>query len=188
MTVDAARKWLVFSSLSITGGLLVFFLLAPAAGYPILFAQSLRVLEVLLPTFLGYIGTAAFFVFRADSSADLAVFRKTSAPLVGMLIRGPVLVFSLSLTVLIIAFGIMNSPAAPPGSGISFDQLTAGVSVILGLLAVTTNVAISYLFGGGTNAHSSTSAAASADAVAPSGGMQGTDAGSKRREITGRGT
>jgi hypothetical protein len=154
VTVDEARKWLILSSLSVTGGLFVFFLLAPTLGYPLLFSQSLRILEIVSPVFFGYLGSAATFVFRSASQADVVSFRAGVTGYVGLLIRGPLVVFGIAFTALIVAFGVTNSATAPPGSGVSIDQLGAGVSVILGLLAVTTSVAVNYLFGGGNNADS----------------------------------
>jgi len=155
MTIGGARKYLVISSLAITASVFVFFLLSPALGFPLTFDQSLRVLEVVLPVFLGYLGSAASFVFRAGSQADAAVFRRGAASLAGLLIVGPIAIFTLSLFAIILAFGFTNRAGASPGSGISLNQLTAGISIILGLLVVTTNVAVGYLFGGGENASAS---------------------------------
>src|SRR5512133_4294361 len=101
--------------------------------------------------FLSYVGGAAIFVFRSSSGADEVTFRHSASSLVSLLIWGPLIIFSIALLAIIVSFGITNRPNAPPGSGISIDQLTAGISVILGLLAVTTNVAVGYLFGGGDN-------------------------------------
>src|SRR5215469_14595645 len=128
MTVGAARKWLVVSSLAVTGAVFIFFLLAPALGFPLVFAQSLRVLEVALPVFLGYLGSAASFVFRSGSKADELAFRPSAASLVGLLIKGPMIVFGVALISVIVAFGVTNRRDAAPGSGISVDQLTAGIS------------------------------------------------------------
>jgi hypothetical protein len=151
VTVASARKYLVTSSLSLTAALFAFFLLAPATGFPLVFDQSLRILQIVLPVFLGYLGSASSFVFRSDSSEDQLAFRRGTSSLASLLTLGPVLAFTIALSALIIAFGVTNRPNAPPGSGISIDQLTTGISIILGLLAVTTSVAVNYLFGGGHN-------------------------------------
>jgi hypothetical protein len=127
----------------------LFFLLAPATDFPLTFPQSLRVLEVVLPVFLGYLGSAASFVFQPGAGADKLAFRPNASSLVGLLIWGPLVVFTIALLAIIVTFSITNRLDATPGQGMSIDQLTAGISVILGLLAVTTNVAVSYLFGGG---------------------------------------
>ncbi len=116
-----------------------------------------------LPVFLGYLGSAASFVFRFGSDADAAAFRHSASSLAGLLIVGPIVIFTISIFAIIVAFGITNRPSASPGSGISLDQLTAGMSIILGLLVVTTNVAVSYLFGGGEHAKDSTSSTRSSD-------------------------
>lgn len=149
MTVDAARKWLIASSLSITALAFGFFLLAPALGFPLTFSQSLRILGVILPVFLGYLASAATFAFRNSSSADEVVIRKGASSLLGILIVGPIVVFFIALSTVTIAFGITNRSEAPPGSGITIDQLAAAMSVILGLLTVTTSVAVGYFFSGG---------------------------------------
>lgn len=148
-----ARLWLVAASLLTSASLIVFFLLAPAVGYPLEFSQSLRILEIVLPVFLGYLGAAALYVFRASSADDDVVFRPAALPLVTVLVKGPVLIFAIAAVALLVAFGITNRQNAPPGSGIGIDQLAAGMTAILGLLTVTTNVAVAYLFRG----HSSTS-------------------------------
>lgn len=134
------------ATLGFTTAVLVFFLLAPALGYPLEYSQSLRILEIILPVFLGYLGSGALYVFRQDSPDDVIAFRSDSADLVGLLIKGPIIVFCLGLIALITAFGLFNSRAQ--GGGMSIDQLSGGMSAILGLLTVTTNVAIAYLFRG----------------------------------------
>jgi hypothetical protein len=148
MTVENARKSLILSSLLITAVVLVFFLLAPALGYPLMFSQSLRVLEIVIPVFLGYLGTATSFVFRSSQRADVLEFRQGALPLARLLIYGPIFVFSFALAAIVLAFGLTNRSESPPGSGITIDQLTASLSIVLGFLAVTTTVAVSYLFGG----------------------------------------
>ena len=151
MTPNAARRWLVSASLSISTCMLVFFVLAPVVGYPLEFAQSLRVAEIVLPVFLGYLGTASLYVFRATFPSDEVAFRPAVADLIGLLVKGPVVVFTIAATTLIAAFGISNGRNAAAGSGISIDQFAAGMSASLGLLTVTTNVAVSYLFRGEAN-------------------------------------
>lgn len=148
MTASGARRWLILSTLTISTSLLLFFILAPVAGFPIQFSQSFRVLEVIVPVFLGYLGTAALFVFRAGVPEDDIEFRPAVANLVGLLVKGPVLVFGLGTIALIAAFGLSNGKDAAAGTGVSLDQLSGGMSMILGLLAVTTNVAVAYLFRG----------------------------------------
>jgi len=134
------------ASLCTSGCLIVFFITAPALGYPLEFAQSLRILEIVLPVFLGYLGAGALYVFRSTSPDDRMTFRPAAAPLIGPLLKGPVAVFAVAAIALIVAFGMTNGKDAAPGSGISIDQFAAGMTTILGLLTVTTNVAVVYLF------------------------------------------
>lgn len=145
MTVPDARRWLILASLSLTGGCLVFFLIAPVVGYPLKYPQPFRLLEILLPVFLAYLGSATLFVFGAQESPTEE--RAVRTELLGLLVRGPVVVFSLAILSALIAFGVSNSESAPPGAGMNLDTLSLAVSSCVGLLAVTTNVAVSYLFG-----------------------------------------
>jgi hypothetical protein len=144
MDIDSARRWLILASLTITAVQFVFFLIAPVTGYPLEFTHSIRLIEIILPVFLGYLGSAARFVFPQGPQAHEPV--RAQGPLVGLLVRGPVIVFSLVGVVAIIAFGYSNRIDAPMDSGMNVDQLAGIISLALGLLAVTTGVAVSYLF------------------------------------------
>jgi hypothetical protein len=152
MTAKAARLWLVNVSLVVIGAEFVFFLLGPLLGYPLTFAQSLRLLEIITPTFFGYLGSAAHFLFKSD---PLAKMRPGSSGLLGVLVRGPVILFVLITGVTLVAFGVSNRVTASAGSGMDIDTLALCFASALSLLAVTTTVLVGYLFGGGSgsNAH-----------------------------------
>ncbi len=150
MNVQTARVWIIKASLIITGLCFGFFLLAPALGYPTTFDQALRLLEIITPVFLAYLGSATYFLFGKDASnIDLSV--RGSTELFSILVRGPVYLFGFVVTAAIAAFGYSNRVSAPVGSGMSIDALAASLSASLGLLAVTTNVVVTYLFSGGQN-------------------------------------
>lgn len=144
MTAKAARQWLVNASFIVIGAQFGFFLLAPILGYPITWAQSMRLLEVITPIFFGYLGSAAHFLFSTD---PLQTIRQDAAQLVAVLVRGPVVVFALITAVALLAFGISNRPTAASGSGMDIDTLALVFSLALSLLAVTTTVLVGYLFG-----------------------------------------
>src|SRR6516164_4337019 len=85
-----ARKWLILASLSMTACLFIFFLLAPTIGFPLTFSQARGLLEIVLPVFLGYLGSASHFVFshRSRSQREQAA---ASQEMTILLIRGPVI-------------------------------------------------------------------------------------------------
>src|SRR6185295_2636008 len=124
MTAHVARKWLIYATLLTTAVAFVFFLIAPASGFPLTFDQSVRLLEIVLPVFLGYLGSATHFVVRGSNTApNTPVPPRGRSELLGLLVRGPVVVFLVATVSAIVAFGISNSPSAPPGSGMSVDTL-----------------------------------------------------------------
>ena len=143
MTVGQARMWLVFAALAITGFALVFFLVAPVAGYPMLYSDAFRELQILLPVFIGYLSAATHFVISGS-------FKQPSIqapPLFPILVRGPLVIFVVAFLSLLWAFGYANRPSAPAGQvGMGVDELSLGVSLILSLLSATTALLIGHLF------------------------------------------
>jgi len=147
MTPHVARKWLIYASLITTAAAFVFFLIAPVSGFPLTFEQSIRLLEILLPVFLGYLGTATHFVIRGSQALpNNFVPSRGRGELLALLVRGPVLVFVIATVSAITAFGISNGSAAPPGSGMSLETLAIILTAVLGLLTVSTNLLVSALF------------------------------------------
>jgi hypothetical protein len=66
--------------------------------------------------------------------------------LVGVLIRGPLAVFGVGTAALLFAFGFVNRSGAPNGSGMAVDELSHFFTALVGLLVVTRNAAVGYLF------------------------------------------
>jgi hypothetical protein len=77
LTIHRARALLVWFSFVVSGLALVFLALAPALGYPLTFPQALRLLEIVLPTTVGYLTTAVFFVFNGSASAEDVVLAQS---------------------------------------------------------------------------------------------------------------
>ena len=145
MNADAARRLLVWSSIIITGTLLVFFIIGPALGFPLTFEEAVRLLELDLPIFVGYLGSATQFVFQQQNNEKPPIV--VNGPLVRILIIGPLILFALANIAGLVAFGISNRPSAPAGTGMNVDLLAVITSAALSILAVTTNIAVAYLFG-----------------------------------------
>lgn len=141
MDTDYARKWLIVSSILITGVQVIFFLVAPAVGYPLEYPKNLEILQLILPVFLGYLGAAAHFVFKTPVPSVPA-----QNQFLGLLIRGPILVYVLAVLAVVIAFGYSNRIGAPIGPGMSVANLTTALAIALSILAATTGVLSSYLF------------------------------------------
>ena len=132
---------MIVASISITGLQLIFFLIAPAVSFPLTYPKNLDILQMILPVFLGYLGAASHFIFK--NPAPVVEAQNT---FLGLLVRGPVIVYCLAVLAAIAAFGYSNRVGAPIGSGMSVDNLATSLSISLGLLAATTSVIISYLF------------------------------------------
>lgn len=142
MTVYEARKWLVIASLCVAAVSFTFFILAPVFGYPLRYSQAVTLLQIVFPVFLGYLGAATQFVFQKTPPATKVAAR----PMMGLLVKGPIVVFSIMVTGAVIAFGYSNRATAPLGDGMSVEVLSTTTTAALGLLTVTTNVVVAYLF------------------------------------------
>ena len=143
MTIDLARKWLIVSSLSITGVQIVFLLIAPVLGYPLEYPKNLDLLQIVSPVFLGYLGSASHFIFQ-NPAPDVPVQNK----FLGLLVRGPIAIYVLAVSGSFIAFGYANRASVEPGKGpaMSISNLATALSLCLGVLAVTIGIISSYLF------------------------------------------
>jgi hypothetical protein len=146
MTFARARMFIVLASLILAGFAVVFFLLAPYAGYPLKPFQTPRLLEIVIPVFLGYVGTATQFVFRHGHAADSQERIADGSPIGTVLVVGPVVLFVIAEAAVVLAFGISNGKTASPGSGMNIDQLATNMTMALGLMTVATNTAVSFLF------------------------------------------
>ena len=145
MSIDEARKFIILASLVTTGCTFAFFLIAPAIGYPLTWRDVPRIYEVILPVFLGYLGSATHFLFHAGSNRKEPPLNDRGGAF-GLLIRGPFAVFGVGTISLLFVFGYVNRSGAPNGSGMGIDELSHFFTALLGLLAVTTNAAVGYLF------------------------------------------
>lgn len=146
--VDRARSWIISAALIVTAATFIFFLASPAIGYPLDFEQALRMTEILLPVFVGYLGTASHFVFRARRPRHSG--RLSANPqLFNLLLRGPVWVFATGVLVALSVFGYTNRAAATGGHGMDVDTLAKSLTGLLSLLTVTTNAGVVYLFSTG---------------------------------------
>jgi hypothetical protein len=143
MTVFEARRWIIVASLVIAGAAFSFFVIAPVLGYPLRFSQAVSILQIVFPVFLGYLGAATQFVFQKSPPPEDTI---QTRPLMGLLIHGPIGLFVLIMVVVTSVFGYSNRASAGPGDGIGVDQLRTLITAALGLLAVTTNVVVAYLF------------------------------------------
>jgi hypothetical protein len=142
MNIDAARKWIIVASLIITGCQLTFLICAPAAGYPIEYPKNLELIRIVSPVFLGYLGSATHFVFNSTKS-EVRIRNK----FLSILIKGPIMIYVLVVVSAFFSFGYSNRSNAEIGTGMSVDDLSTALSFALGVLAATTGVITSYLFG-----------------------------------------
>jgi H+/gluconate symporter-like permease len=145
MTVLAARKFIISASLVSTAATFAFLIVAKPLGFPIDWPQVTRIVEIVLPVFLGYLGTASHFLFRNAGVEDHVQLGEKEA-LLGTLVKGPIWVFSALIVVVFFSFGYSNRQDAPRNSGMSVDTLAWSITVCLGILTASTSVAVNFLF------------------------------------------
>jgi len=145
MTPEQARTWIIKYTIVLYVAFSIFFLLAPAVGYPLSYPDSINILKILLPMLLGYIGAAAHFILRPvlQDDDELPESRKR---MLSIIVRWPLIGFLLIMVAILFAFWQSNKGQNFTGEGMTPNTLSLIVSIICGLLAATTGAASSYLF------------------------------------------
>jgi hypothetical protein len=145
MTILKAQMFIIVSSLAATGLLLIFYIIAPILGYPLEYDQSIRLIQINTPVFLGYMGSATQFLFTGNTDRARLIDKGLES-LLRVLVIGPIIVFAAATAACLIAFGITNRQSAASGTGMTVENLSVLLTAVLALLAVTTSVIVSYLF------------------------------------------
>jgi hypothetical protein len=144
MTAATARQFIVAYSLSLCGFLLIFLMVAPYLSVPFnsRLNENMRLIEVVLPVFFGYLGSASHFIFNANRGRDVAVAQEE---LLFYLVVGPFVIFSVFIFALFAIFTLSGRWGGGPS--MDFDTLSRWFSWGLALLACTVSVITAYLFG-----------------------------------------
>lgn len=146
---QSARLAVVIYSLVITGGLILFLILAQPIGMRFDFGrqENLRLIDVVIPTFLGYLGSASHFLFNSNRGREI---EEHNAGMLRLLIHGPFWIFIVTICALFYAHYVSHRPLTtiePRIDVMDFNTLSRYVSIALGLLAITVGVISGYLFG-----------------------------------------
>src|ERR1700722_9372186 len=96
MTVRQARIFIVKTSLAGTAATFLFFVIGKPLGYPLSWSQVQRLIEIVLPVFLGYLGAASLYVFSQKTATDDVSF-SDDQELAGLILKGAVWAFTLIL-------------------------------------------------------------------------------------------
>jgi hypothetical protein len=141
--MQSERVWLPGADLTLTGCIILFFVVSPAFGYPLTYDESYQVMQIVFPVFVGYLATAVAFVVRpvAEQQIDqqrLSVLR--------LLIRGPIFLFAGGILIVWLVFGYSNSGYALAGTGMTLKVFTNLHTALLAILAATTGGLIAFLF------------------------------------------
>jgi hypothetical protein len=124
------------------GVLLCFLILAPSIGMPFNPGrnENLMLIQVVIPVFHGYLGSASHFVFRAHAAPEVQV---ADERLLGLLVFGTFGLYILANITLFTEFYLTNRLEGP---GMSIDELLKWFTAILGLLTCVVSIITSYIF------------------------------------------
>lgn len=144
-----ARVAIIVYSLCITAFLLVVLTLAQPLGFRFDYGQeqNLRLIDIVLPTFFGYLGSASHFIFNTNSGSEVSVKNES---MLRILIHGPFIVFILSVASLFFAHYHSHASVIDDRARIDaldFNTMSRYLSINLAMLAATTSIVSSYLFG-----------------------------------------
>jgi hypothetical protein len=143
MTVKAARMWIVKWSLLLISFYGIFFIMAPIAPYPLGYKESVQLIELIFPLFLGYLSTAVVFTFEGK---DVETY---TTDLLGALTKGPFFVATALSLALFTSYWFSQSTLSPLALSrpMEFETFSSLFSAILGIYTATTSALVAYLFG-----------------------------------------
>ncbi|MBY3074814.1 hypothetical protein HFO71_31380 [Rhizobium laguerreae] len=144
MTYKDARKWIVtwsFGLMTVYGAV---FIVGPALRYPLAFDQSIQLLQIVFPLFLGYLSTAIVFMFEGTDAPPAIA----TPELLGLLTKGPFVAASIMSLALFVAFWIANSTdsGSALSDSMSFETFSSIFSLVIGIYTATTSALVAYLF------------------------------------------
>jgi hypothetical protein len=130
--------------------LMFFFLVAPSIDYPLRMEQAIPILSSILPVFAGYLGAATHYVFR--HSPPKIKFNVHNEEILGMLVKGPIVIFGVAMTGLLVSFYFGARGEIGNRAAMSVDTLRMGVAIALTLQSGVTGALVMYLFSTGEKA------------------------------------
>ncbi|MBR0799072.1 hypothetical protein JQ615_27160 [Bradyrhizobium jicamae] len=146
---QSARAAIILYSLGISGFLIVFLILAQPLGMRFDYGkqENLQLIDIVLPTFFGYLGAASHFLFNANRGREID---DQNVTMLRIMIHGPFIIFILAVASLFYAHNVSLRPllaTEPRIDPMEFTDLSRYLSVCLALLAATVGIISSYLFG-----------------------------------------
>lgn len=144
-----ARLAIIVYSICIMGFLLIFLGLAQVIGMRFDYSkqENLRLIDVVIPTFLGYLGSASQFIFRDSTGRTV---RKEKESLLKILVHAPFWIFILFVGSLFYIHYWTHLPTPVGGARVDplqFDALSRYLALAIGILSATINVISANLFG-----------------------------------------
>ncbi len=137
------RFTIIYASLIIVGCLLVLFLIGPAIGLPFDAekGQQIQVMQIAIPTFVSYLSAAVTYATVRTAFPEPAGEQ-------GKILRTIVVG---SLTVFIVGFSVATFIFAEAGNGripngLSYQQYTVIITLLLGILGATTSSVSAFIF------------------------------------------
>jgi len=89
--MDANRLWVIKARLLILGISFIFFVIArPAFNFPMIYDETIRVLQIIFPVFVGYLGIGAAYLTQPTDTARATAdqpFQKHQEAVARLLLR-----------------------------------------------------------------------------------------------------
>lgn len=142
------RLKLVRLSVIYAGGIGVFCLIAPIFGYPLGFpSESIAVLKQILPIFIGFLVVGMRY-FTGTPAPEPKVDAQRVKSL-NMVLNWSFGLFTVLTVALFSAFGFSGSRWAAPGQGMSLDDFTLVMAILLSIVTGSIGLLVTFVFAGG---------------------------------------
>ena len=145
MDRKGGQRFAITSSISMLAICSAFLVFAPLTKYPLDFEQSMKIIQVIIPLFAGYLASASMGLTSKNKPRNTKIDEN-----IIYLMKGVFFLIVFMILSLFIVFGVANWPSdnlAYESIDFSFDSLSLMISLILGIHTATTTVIVGYLFG-----------------------------------------
>lgn len=134
-------------SIYYAGSIVLFCLIAPILNYPLQFpGEAIKVIQQVFPVFVGFIAAGIRFFVTADGAANYSSKQTPQIKALDNILTYCIFLFGILTACLFFVFGYSGSRWVQPGSGMSLDDLTLLLALLLSLLTGTLGTIVTFAF------------------------------------------
>lgn len=129
------------------GGIGLFCLISPVFGYPLDFPkETIVIIKQVLPLFIGFLTVGARYFTQTNIQRPAETVSKKNIGAINSIVNWSFWLFTILIIALFSAFGYSGSRWAQHGHGMSIDDFTLILTIILSIVTGTVGTIVTFAF------------------------------------------